>query len=201
MPLILVIGGIIFFLILVLLIVRFGISKQKPADEIENQTVIHTSGIYSIVRKSPRENITQYKPPDEVIIQYLEDQNVDIHDNELSESDKKALISSWKTCLENSILEVEEGDKKGLEFYYYDFLGEDDVCMESIKKGYYITREDIYAHPKLIPPFHLGCRCVLKRNPGIEDIKDTTKFGMQPFLPDGELPSLPDWKRILKIQQ
>ncbi len=199
MPIVFVIGGIIFFLLLVLLLVKFGINKQKPTNEIDNQTVIHTSGIYSIVRKSPRDNILEYKPPEKEIIKYLEYQNVDIQNNKLSEQDKKTLISQWNTNLENSLAEIEEGDKKGLEFYYYDFLEEDSVCQDNIKKGYYITRENIYAHPELIPPFHLGCKCILKNNPGIEDLSDTAKIGMQPLLRDGELPTLPDWKLVLKI--
>ena len=191
--------GIVFFLILILIAIRFGIAKQKLESERENQPVIHTSGIYSIVRKSPREDVKTTKPSKEEISQYLTDQNVDIHENNLSESDKDALISSWETALENSIKEIEEGDNKGLEFYFYGFKDNDDVCNKFLAKGSFITRQEIYKHPELIPPFHLGCRCILRCHHGIEKVKDTTAIGMRPFLQDGKVPPLPEWKHILKI--
>lgn len=191
--------GILFFIVLILLAVRFGIAKQKLESERESGTVIHTSGIYSVVRKSPRADVDTIKPSEKEIIQYLATQNVDIHGNQLSEIDKQALLSSWKATLESAITAIEEGDKQGLEFYYYDLKEEDTVCEEFLSKGHFITRQDIYKHPELIPPFHLGCRCVLKCHHGTEKLRDTTEFGMRPFLPEGTLPPLPDWKPILKI--
>ncbi len=191
--------GILFFLILILLAVRFGITKQKLEAERESQAVIHTSGIYSILRKSPREDIEQFKPSEQEITQYLSAQTVDIHENKLSDDDKQALIAAWETNLESAIHEIEEGDKQGLEFYYYDLHGDDDVCKEFLGKGYFITRQDIFKHPELIPPFHLGCGCTLKCHHGSDKLRDTTEFGMRPFLEKDVLPPLPDWKRILKI--
>ncbi len=199
MPLVIVISGIIFFLLLILFIIRYGVIKQKPEDELENQSIIHTSGIYSIVRKSPRENIDAIKPTSEEISQYLHDQTVDIENNEVTEQDKRILLSFWHKSLDNAINEIEEGDKRGIEFYYYDFLEEDVVCKKFISKGHYITRENIYAHPELIPPFHLGCKCILKHHEGTEVTPDTAKLGLRPFLQDEELlPALPNWKHILK---
>lgn len=192
--------GIAFFLVLILIAIRFGIAKQKMDSERENQSVIHTSGIYSIVRKPPREDAEAAKPSKEEISQYLTDQNVDIHEIKLSESDKSALISLWNNTLENSINEIEEGDKKGLEFYYYDFKEDDEVCKKFLSKGSFITRQEIYKHPELIPPFHLGCRCILRCHHGVEKIKDTTAIGMRPFLQNGKVPPLPEWKNILKIE-
>ena len=179
--------GILFFLILILLAVRFGITKQRLENERDSQSVIHTSGIYSIVRKSPREDVERIKPSEKEIIQYLTAQNVDIHENQLTEDDKKALLESWKETLEDSIQVVEDGDKEGLEFYYYDPQGEDDVCKDFLEKGHFITRQDIFKHPELIPPFHLGCKYTLKCHKGTDHIKDTTEIGMRPFLEDGDL--------------
>lgn len=193
--------GIIFFLVLILIAIRFGIAKQKPDIESESQSIIHTSGIYSIVRKSPREDIENLKPSEKEISQYLNDQNVDIHENRLDEPDKEALISLWNTSIANSINKIEEGDKKGLEFYYYDFQGngDDEICEKFLDKGNFITRQDIYNHPKLIPPFHIGCRCIIKCHYGTDDLRETSELGMRPFLHNGKVPSLPDWKLILKI--
>ncbi len=191
--------GILFFLVLILLAVRFGITKQKLENEQDSEAVIHTSGIYSIVRKSPREQVVKIKPSQKEIGQYLTEQTVDIHENKLTESDKQTLLSSWQTTLENALREIEEGDNKGLEFYYYDIKSDDEICKESLGKGHFITRQDIYKYPELIPPFHLGCGCSLKCHKETENIRDTAEFGMQPFIQNDEVPPLPDWKRILKI--
>lgn len=191
--------GILFFLIFIIVAIRLGIAKQKQEAEQENQTVIHTSGIYSIVRKSPREDIGKIKPSIEEIHQYLTDQNVDIHGKKLGGADKETLINAWKTNLENTLLLIDNGDKKGHEFYYYDFKEEDDVC-KNINKGNFITRQDIFKHPQLIPPFHLGCRCTLKSHQGTDDLRDTTLLGMNPFISEnGAIPPLPEWKKILKL--
>ncbi len=191
--------GILFFLVLILLAVRFGITKQKLANERESEAVIHTSGIYSIVRKSPRDEVAKIKPSAKEISQYLSGQTVDIHEKKLTESDKHELLSSWQTNLESALKEMEEGDNKGLEFYYYDVHTNDDICKKSLGKGHFITRQDIYKFPELIPPFHLGCRCSLKCHKDTENIRDTSEFGMQPFIQNDEVPPLPDWKHILKI--
>ncbi len=194
--------GIVFLLILVLIAVRFGITKSTPVEEEsgpDHPSIIHTSGIYSIVRKSPRESIDKHKPSEKEISQYLNSQNVDINGKHISEQDKEDIISFWNSSLENSIEEVEEGDIKGLEFYYYDFEENDPVCMNYIDKGHFITREDIYKYPELLPPFHLGCKCMLKCHHGVEHIKDTTELGMHPFIQNETLPPLPNWKSILKI--
>ncbi len=191
--------GILFFLILILLAVRFGITKQRLEAERESQSVIHTSGIYSIVRKSPREDIEQFKPSEQEITQYLSTQTVDIHGNTLTDDVRQALIALWKQNLESALQEIEEGDKQGLEFYYYDLTEDDEVCDEFLDNGHFVTRQDIFHHPELIPPFHIGCRCTLKCHHGSDKLRDTTEFGMRPFLEKDVLPPLPDWKRILKI--
>ncbi len=95
--------GIVFFLLLILVAARFSISKQKNDNSIENQTVIHTSGIYSIVRKSPREDIESLKPSEKEIRQYLDESSVNIDRNNLSESDKNAILTTWHENLEESL--------------------------------------------------------------------------------------------------
>lgn len=190
--------GILFFLVLLLIAVKFGLSRNKRDQIVEEPPVIHTSGIYSIVRKSPRENIAEVKPSEKKIHQYLKDQNVDMEGNTISDAEKQQLLQSWSQVLERSIKEVEEGDKKGVEFYYYDFSGNDAVCHSFVNKGDYVTRQDIYKHPELIPPFHVGCKCTLLCHLATEKIRDTKQFQMKYLLQKGKVPNLPDWKLILR---
>jgi len=194
----LIISGILFFLILILIAIRF-IGRQRPEEEQKSTPIINTSGIYSIVRKSPRDTIQGYKPSEKELSQYLNTQNVDILKNLLTNSDKNLLVSLWKSNLERSINEIEEGDKKGIEFYYYDFEGVDTVCNKYIKKGNYIQRRDIFSNPQIIPPFHIGCKCILKSHTFSVEPDCNRDSLMNPFICNNKIPALPEWTDILKI--
>jgi hypothetical protein len=198
MPLFIIIW-ILFILILVLIAIRIGMSK-KDIEEAFKDPTIHASGIYSIVRKSPRENIADFKPSKEEIGKYLAGKNEDIRSEPLTEQDKNGLVSAWNALLEETIAEVESGDRSGAEFYYFDYSGDDPVCEKFIDKGKFVTRREIYKYPQILPPFHLGCRCHLKKFEGKENLHDTSELGMRPlFSNQSLLPSLPKWTDILKM--
>lgn len=190
--------GIAFFLLCILIAFRIGITRHKNDEEELSSPMIHASGIYSIVRKSPRQNIANFKPSTEKIRQYLAGQNVDINGKELTAEDKEKLLSQWTEVLDENISEIEKGDSEGVEFYYYDFPNDDPVTGEHIKKGHFVTREEIHTFPQIIPPLHIGCRCRIKAHHGIEKIKDTTEMGLRPLFHDENLPPMPRWKDILK---
>ena len=193
---ILALAGIALLLIFLLIAVRIGIRKEKVENEIVSPT-IHTSGIYSIIRKSPRESISDYKPSQEEIIKYLSDKNVNISDPGRRERDTAALIESWNSQMELNINEIEKGDEKGIEFYFYDYGWEDPLCEKYIAKGRFVTREELYQFPNIIPPFHMGCGCRLRKYEGKEKLRETTELGMLPLFKNGAPPALPDWKEIL----
>jgi hypothetical protein len=99
--------------------------------------------------------------------------------------------------MESNLSEVEKGDEKGVEFYYFKYLWDDPLCSKYIPKGRFVTREEIFQHPNIIPPFHIGCGCQLHQYQGKEKLHDTTEIGMLPLFRDGASPPLPDWKEIL----
>ena len=193
-----ILAGVAFFLILVLVAVLLFMKANKP-EEPSNSPIIHGSGIYSIVRRSPRETIIEFKPTVEHIGQYLAGKNEDINGAALSRDDKKALIEHWKKQLELNIREVETGDSGGVEFYYYDFDEDDRVCMGMVNKGHFVKREEIFRFPQTIPPFHIGCRAALKAHHGSVNLRETTRLGMRPLFTDENLPALPPWSDILKL--
>ncbi|MBD3345311.1 MAG: hypothetical protein GF401_09640 [Chitinivibrionales bacterium] len=199
MSIILALVAIILFVVFLLIAIRVGVNKEKSQQEL-HPPVIHKSGIYSIVRKSPRESIDQVKPSEEDLRKYLAAQNEDIRGTKLLKNDKELLIEDWKNDIESSISEIEEGDKEGVEFYYYSYKNEDPVCKNKISRGHFVTRGQIYKYPKIIPPFHLGCQCTLKRYSGDENLRETTVIGMQSLFNQDKLPPLPDWKNVSKIQ-
>jgi hypothetical protein len=193
---ILALTGIALLLIFLLIAVRFGINKEKVENETCSPT-IHTSGIYSIIRRSPRESIGDYKPSQEEIIKYLSDKNVNMVGCNPSGIDAKALIDSWNSQMELNISVIEKGDEKGIEFYFYEYLWEDPICGKNIANGRFVTREELYQYPNIIPPFHLGCGCRLKKYEGKDKLRETTEIGMLPLFCNGAFPKLPDWKEIL----
>jgi hypothetical protein len=189
--------GITLLLVAMLIAARIGMNRAKSEEETMPQ-MIHGSGIYSIIRRSPRDNIGDFKPSQEEIRKYLNDKNVNMKG--LSPAQRNDLFSQWNELMEANIREIENGDKEGTEFYYFDFKQDDPVCEKIIRKGRFITREQIFEHPKIIPPFHLGCGCLLRKYQGKDKLRDTTEIGILPLLQKGEMVPLPDWKEIVAIE-
>jgi hypothetical protein len=193
---ILALTGIALLLILLLVALRTGGNREKG--EIESRfPMINTSGIYSIIRRSPRDSISDYKPSQEEIIKYLSDKNVTISGLDGSGAGSTELIKSWNDQMEFNIREIEQGDEKGIEFYFYDYAWNDPLCDKIIAKGRFVTREELYQFPNVIPPFHLGCGCRLRKYEGKEKMRETTEIGMLPLFQNGLPPPLPTWKEIL----
>jgi hypothetical protein len=139
-----------------------------------------------------------YKPTLDEIHAYLGNQTSDNYGNSLSERDKEYLSDLWVKTIAESINKIEEGDKLGLEYYYYDFDDKDPVCEKVIKRGLPVSRKDIYLHPEIIPPFHIGCRCILKGYCGLsEDLIDARGFVIAPFYTSDDVFSPPTWKEII----
>jgi hypothetical protein len=196
MSIVLAIVGILLLLVAMLIAVRIGMNRDKPEEEAPSP-MIHGSGIYSIIRRSPRENIGDYKPSQEEIRKYLFDKNVNIGMDGVS---KEKLVSAWNEQMEANISEIESGDKEGTEFYYFDFKWNDPVCAKIIQKGRFVTREQIFQQPQFIPPFHLGCGCQLCKYQGKDKLRETTEIGMLPLIRSGATVPLPEWKEIITIE-
>jgi hypothetical protein len=195
MSIIIAIIGILLLLVAMLIAVRIVMNKGKAGEEISSP-MIHGSGIYSIIRRSPRENIGDFKPSQEEIRKYLFDKNVNIA---IEASSKENLISSWNEQMEANIKEIENGDKEGTEFYYFNYKWDDPVCSKIIHKGRFVTREQIFQFPQVIPPLHLGCGCKLCKYQGKDKLRETTEIGMLPLFHGSQIISLPNWKEINKI--
>ncbi|MCX7726122.1 MAG: hypothetical protein N2053_04660 [Chitinispirillaceae bacterium] len=197
--------GIFLVIILILLAIKAAVHKGVLEDNdtsLPPSPAIHSSGIYSIVKREPRERTSAFKPPFEDITQYLEHLNEDIERVVLSSDDKKALVEHWEKALNENIAQIEKGDKEGVEFYYYDFSPyECKVCKKYFQKGRYVTREDIYNYPFIVPPLHLGCTTKLVPHHGSENIRETTALGMFPLIKNKTLPPLPEWKDTIKIKK
>jgi len=190
---------IIIVLILLLFAIRAAFSKTSPVEQVDDipNPLIHESGIYSIMRKTPRGALMKVKPGEEEIRKYLEGLNENL--DTITCDEIEAIVKNWNTSIENSIKAVEIGDNNSVEFYFFDFSPVDcPVCGNFLKKGQFVTREEIYKHPELLPPFHINCTTVLHPHHGKEDLRETTELGMMPFFKYGIRPALPEWKSMQK---
>jgi len=187
------------FLVLVLIAVHMSVSRRDE-EAPASKPVLSGSGVYSIVRRSPRETVLKARPAAGEIRQYLASVNVDSTGKRLSAEDKERLVAAFAADTESSIAEVEAGDKENVEYYYYDCRWEDPVCEGAVARGHYVTREEIYRLPQLLPPFHLGCGCVVKRQHGSETPRKTIAMSMRPLLSEThEPPRLPDWRSVCRM--
>jgi hypothetical protein len=193
--------GIIFFLIIILAAFRIGISRKQNEETDAGRPIIHASGIYSIVRRSPREAMVLHKPTEEEIRKYLAQKNEDIEGKRLSADEKEMLVTQWLQLCDINIAQIENGDKDGVEFYFYNVPDNDPVTNQYLKKGYFVTREEIHDFPEIIPPFHLGCASKLEAHRGTENLRETTELGIRPLFRGEKIPSLPNWKDIIKPRQ
>jgi hypothetical protein len=149
--------GVILFLIAIFFVIYIVMQKEKPE---ERRPTIHASGIYSIVRRSPRQGIESVKPKVDEIRDFLSKTGVDAKGRTLSFQQKEQLLADWEKTLEINIQTVEAGDKNGVEIYFYH----NQSCSQNQAwsgNNKYITREELYQHPELLPPFHVGCSCLL----------------------------------------
>ena len=202
-----VIISVVLLVILILIAIRL-ISLKRPAggnigEEIDLGTsgpLIHASGIYSIVRKSPREDLQKIRPPEAEIRKYLASINEDITNKAISHFDKPKLIENWLLSREENVRVVEQGDTEDVEFYYLDFQGgkECPVCTSYFRRGQFVSRQEIFKHPSIVPPFHIGCSTKLVPYHGKENLRETTILGMLPLFSTSAPPPLPDWKRTVK---
>jgi hypothetical protein len=191
--------GLALFLVLVLIAVHIGITRRAD-DTQADKPVLSGSGVYSIVRRSPREAVQKIRPGADEMRQYLASVNEDSTGKRLSAEDKERILAAFAADTEAAIAEVEAGDQEGVEYYYYDYRWDDPVCEGMVGKGPYVTREEMFRFPQLLPPFHLGCGCVLKRQHGTEALRKTIAMHLRPLLADNQqLPRLPDWRSVCRL--
>lgn len=181
------------------LVVAFSIglkSSSKAEKEAEIPAILN-SGIYSVVRRSPKESIHRHKPSAEQIVEHLASQSTDAAGTVLSDELRNRIAGRFDVHLKESIAEIESGDQAGVEFYYYDYAQDDEICAPFVSQGKFVTREELHKFPVIIPPLHLGCKARLCRYHGSENLRKTTELNMLPLFHSDVPPPLPDWKQIL----
>ncbi len=122
-------------------------TAQKDERDIDKIT---KSGQYSIVKESPRKKLANIKPSLAEIKEWFGETEA------LSEEQQNQLLAQWTQNLEESIRTVEHGDRNGVEIYGYEIHTSDPKICNFIGDSTYVTREQIYNYPELLPPFYPG---------------------------------------------
>jgi hypothetical protein len=178
---------IIFFSLILVGIGAYVVLEKKAEDE-NSEPPIDRSGIYSVIRKSPREDLAQIKPANEALEQFIRSASPLKTDHQIQE-----ILDLWHESIESSIQKVEEGDRDGVQTYRFKIGPLDQKFCTFITEDTYITREQIYNHPELLPPFYPGCRVELVSK---EAWDDQDKSGWKPLLPVNGNYEIPDWRQI-----
>jgi len=181
--------------IVVLIVVAMYISLQKK--EIVEETtmpLIHTSGIYSVIRKSPRENIFSGKPAMNEVQAFVNCANQDFSGQLLTDTDKVAIYQHYEKGIEKGIAVIEAGDKFGVQRFQIVAGSVCSACGSFRGNKLFVTREDLFRHPELIPPFYPGCQCTLQAELECLLDSDFKHFTIE----NGPFP-LPSWKNINKV--
>lgn len=158
--------------------------KEAPAE------IIDRSGVYSVLRRSPRADLESKRPTLTDLRNFLLKQSPPPAADEV-----QRLLDKWNESFENSIQIVEQGDREGTETYRILLQEDDAVRCSFLPRENYITREQIYNHPEILPPYYPGCgaRLVLK-----SPWDSPSKSGWKPLLPVEGVYKIPDWRQIGK---
>jgi hypothetical protein len=193
----LIVLAVLTVLIIITLALALGRKEGGDAEAPRDTPIIHMSGIYSVLRESPRGALAALRPNEDAIRKYLNGVSEDMHGATIRSAERAALLKHWKARTEANLREIETGDKNGAAFYYYDFPYLCPACEPFVRKGNFVTREEIYNHPEIIPPFHMGCSCVLTAHQGSDSMmRETVTIGMLPFFEGDAPPPLPEWTTI-----
>ncbi len=184
--------AIIALVLLVLAGIYFALRKTVKTDEpgLDDSSTIYTSGVYSLIRKSPREELFAKEPSPDLVEDLLQASSE--ADESLNE-----YIEEWRRVANLSITNVERGDQDGVQTYRYRVPPKCRSVCHMFDGDAYVTREQLHKHVELIPPFHLGCGCELITKEAWS--AESGSAGWAPILPvDGKYRT-PDWRTVVKL--
>lgn len=178
--------GLAVFILVSLFLAGLYVALQKRNSEEETTPQIHHSGVYRL-RRSPREALLSAKPSEKEIQDHLESLP------DLQPSDRVALLQLWREQTELNMGLIEDADLKEIRTFQIEIPTGQEEARRFFPEGTYVTRDQLGAHAQLIPPFHLGCRAVLKP-------KNAWEVGdWKPLLPATEGKYVvPDWRTLVR---
>ncbi len=177
-------GGVAAVTVLALAMRRRGGDGKKEKGE---SAPIYTSGVFSLIRKSPREVVLARAPELEAVRSTVSSKPG------AANATPEQYRDEWLRVAELCINNVERGDKEGIQTYRYAVPEKCRTTCGRFSGDAYVTREQIHHEARLIPPFHLGCGCeIAPREAG-------GAGGWSPIFPVNGRYDTPDWRTVVRL--
>ncbi len=168
------------------------ISSRRNGVKARRDSTGHASGDSSTVRHFPGQTLTERQPSFDEMMCHLKNISPFGKDSEQTLHYQRQYIDLWNRCLEKNLAEISEGDRQGIELYCYEVDAGDQVCRGHLLQGTFVSRSNIHAFPEIVPPFHLGCSCRLRRLLFMPSCAPGTSF--RHLSVADKLPVLPGWR-------
>jgi hypothetical protein len=178
----LVIAIIVATLILGLLSAYVALEKSNAT----RKNLVDNSGVFSLVRESPRKYFEHNKPTEADLTQFLDSKSLD-------QEKKDLLFAQWSASCEHSIRSIERADRFGVETFGLELGGLAKELMPHITAATYLTREMIFNHAELLPPYFLGDTSKIVHK---DAMAGENKNIWEPLLPVKGSYQIPEWRNI-----
>jgi len=187
-------------LVIIVLVMATAISvfmrrqgRDGSAPTPDDSSPIYASGVYSLIRRSPRKELQEREPPLEEAEAVLSSPNAVA----IANGSVQQYLDEWRRMANISINNIEKGDKDGIQTYKYQVPQKCHSTCTMFGGDAYVTREQLHNHVQLIPPFHLGCGVQLVTKEAWTAGNENTAW--TPILPVNGKYLTPDWRSVVKL--
>jgi hypothetical protein len=164
-------------------------SGDRPQDD---SSPIYASGVYSLIRRSPRKELQEREPPSEEVQSVLSSDQA-----AAANGSAEQYLDEWRRQANISINNIEKGDREGIQTYRYQVPVKCQKTCMMFGGDAYVTREQLHNHVQLIPPFHLGCGVQLVTKEAWSAGNENAAW--TPILPVNGKYLTPDWRIVVKL--
>ncbi|MEO7427734.1 MAG: hypothetical protein ABI036_21305 [Fibrobacteria bacterium] len=164
-------------------------SGDRPQDD---SSPIYASGVYSLIRRSPRKELQEREPPSEEVQSVLSSAQA-----AAANGSAEQYLDEWRRQANISINNIEKGDREGIQTYRYQVPVKCQKTCMMFGGDAYVTREQLHNHVQLIPPFHLGCGVQLVTKEAWSAGNENAAW--TPILPVNGKYLTPDWRIVVKL--
>jgi hypothetical protein len=188
-----IVGGLAALLVVAAWISAMQRSREREQANAETQPM-YASGVFSLIRKSPKDQVLARMPSPEVTATLLggvkDPQKAD--ENRIS-----TYLGEWQRVADLCIHNIELGDREGVQTYRYEVPARCGATCKAFGGDTYVTREQLHKNAELIPPFHLGCGCIIVAKAAWQG--GASSGGWSPLLPINGAYPLPDWRTVVPL--
>jgi hypothetical protein len=165
-----------------------GANDRQAQDD---SSPIYASGVYSLIRRSPRKELQEREPPLEEVQPVLTKAQTEANGS------AQQYLDEWRRQANISINNIEKGDREGIQTYRYQVPAKCQRTCAMFGGDAYVTREQLHNHVQLIPPFHLGCGVQLVTKEAWSAGNENAAW--TPILPVNGKYLTPDWRIVVKL--